>query len=418
MLHYLVLAYAFVQLPPDWVWRRASISRKIVSSTTTQIPAYGDTASGSGSRNTSASLKEAISALYSDESLLGIIQLHSNYESQITAESSNELSRASSENIVSLHDLIEETIRQQQQPRVKKEIIPPLLLEKARSIRAIASDVDGTLVSSATMRIHPRTHMAITRAIRDPNCLFFPATGRSKKGALYALGPEVEDLMMKFNVPGVYLQGLYCVDGHGNVLLETKLSHEATAVAEEVAQSHGVSIVGFDGDNLYTTEITPIVKHLSDHCGEPMPQLINAASGSENTIRLLSEHGPGLHKILLMDEDSAKLESIRPVLESLGEKYGASVTQALSTMLEWIPAGKSKANGVGAVCSSLNINPERELLALGDAENDVQMLKMAAVGLAMGNGCPLAKEAADYVMDCHCEDGAAGYALNAFFFNK
>jgi hydroxymethylpyrimidine pyrophosphatase-like HAD family hydrolase len=273
------------------------------------------------------------------------------------------------------------------------------------------------------MRIHPRTHLAIKRAIQDPNLLFFPATGRSRKGAMYALGPEVEELMTNFRVPGVYLQGLYCVDGHGNVLHESKLSYEATAMAEEVAMSYGVSIVGFDGDDLYTTEVTPVVKQLSDHYGEPMPKLIfaaaaAAASDSGKTIRLLSDHTPGLHKVMLMDEDSKKLDRIRPILERLGEQYGASVTQALSTMLEWIPAGNSKANGVLAVCSSMNIDPEKELLALGDAENDVHMLKMAAVGLAVANGCQLAKEAADYVLDYRCEDGAVGDALNAFVFDK
>jgi len=422
MLHYLVLAAcAFVQLPPDLVRGRRSIFNDVkICPLTTQVLAHSGTSntSGSGSRNASDTLKEAISTLYSTENLLDVIQLHRTYESQITAESTS--SKVVPD--VSLQDLIESTIRQQQ-PNTQKEKIPPMLLDKVRSVRAVASDVDGTLVSSSTMRIHPRTHLAIKRAIQDPNLLFFPATGRSRKGAMYALGPEVEELMTKFRVPGVYLQGLYCVDGHGNVLHESKLSYEATAMAEEVAMSYGVSIVGFDGDDLYTTEVTPVVKQLSDHYGEPMPKLIfaaaaAAASDSGKTIRLLSDHTPGLHKVMLMDEDSKKLDRIRPILERLGEQYGASVTQALSTMLEWIPAGNSKANGVLAVCSSMNIDPEKELLALGDAENDVHMLKMAAVGLAVANGCQLAKEAADYVLDYRCEDGAVGDALNAFVFDK
>jgi hydroxymethylpyrimidine pyrophosphatase-like HAD family hydrolase len=426
MLHYLVLAAcAFVQLPSDLMKGRRSILNDYkICPVTTQVLAHnGTTRGGSGSRNASETLKEAISTLYSNENLLDVIQLHRTYESQITAKttSSEVVADVSSSYGVSLQDLIESTIRQQQ-PNIKKEKLPPMLLEKVRSVRAVASDVDGTLVSSSTMRIHPRTHLAIKRAIQDPNLLFFPATGRSRKGAMYALGPEVEELMTKFRVPGVYLQGLYCVDGHGNILHESKLSYEATAMAEEVAMLHGVSIVGFDGDDLYTTEVTPIVKHLSDHCGEPMPKLIFAAtataSDSGKTIRLLSDHSPGLHKVMLMDEDSKKLDRIRPILERLGEQYGASVTQALSTMLEWIPAGNSKANGVLAVCSSMNIDPEKELLALGDAENDVLMLKMAAVGLAVANGCRLAKEAADYVLDYRCEDGAVGDALNAFIYEK
>lgn len=427
MLHYLAMiaACAFVQLPSDLVRGRRSIvnDNSRICQSTTQVLADSGTSSGSGSRNASETLKDAISTLYSNEHLLDVIRLHQTYESQIIAESSNsEIPGVGSSYGVSLQDLIENTIRQQQ-PTIKKETIPPMLLDKMGSIRAIASDVDGTLVSSSTMKIHPRTHLAIKRAIQDPKLLFFPATGRSRKGTMYALGPEVEELMTKFRVPGVYLQGLYCVDGHGNVLQESKLSYEATAVAEEVAMSYGVSIVGFDGDDLYTTEVTPIVKHLSDHCGEPMPKLIDTVasptpSDSGKTIQSLADYSPRLHKVMLMDEDSTKLDSIRPVLERLGEQYGASVTQALSTMLEWIPAGNSKANGVLAVCSFMNIDPEKELLAIGDAENDVHMLRKAAVGLAVANGCQLAKEAADYVLDYRCEDGAVGNALNALVFDK
>jgi hypothetical protein len=74
------------------------------------------------------------------------------------------------------------------------------------------------------------------------------------------------------------------------------------------AMSYGVLIVGFDGDDLYTTKVTPIVKHLSDHCGEPIPKRIFAATSSDSgkTIQLLSDHSPGLHKVMLMDEDSKK----------------------------------------------------------------------------------------------------------------
>jgi hydroxymethylpyrimidine pyrophosphatase-like HAD family hydrolase len=154
-----------------------------------------------------------------------------------------------------------------------------------------------------------------------------------------------------------------------------------------------------------------------------MPKLVSIVasptpSDSGKTIQSLSDYSSRLHKVMLMDEDSTKLDSIRPVLERLGEQYGASVTQALSTMLEWIPAGNSKANGVLAVCSSMNIDPEKELLAIGDAENDVAMLRKAAVALAVANGCQLAKEAADYVLDYRCEDGAVGNALNALVFDK
>jgi len=39
---------------------------------------------------------------------------------------------------------------------------------------------------------------------------------------------------------------------------------------------------------------------------------------------------------------------------------------------------------------------------------------MAAIGVAVGNGCPVAKAAADIVLEQHSCDGAAGLAMQHF----
>lgn len=296
--------------------------------------------------------------------------------------------------------------------------------DKILNIRAIASDVDGTLLSKR-QTIHPITRQAVKKAISMTSLnkenkkqglqFFFPATGKSRKGALDSLGIEIGSLIAEGNVPGVYLQGLYCVDGSGAVIFEQKLTAEATKAAESVALQHGVSVVGFDGDNLYTTDQTDIVIHLHEHYGEPLPQLL--LSDGEG-VRALADHQERMHKLLIMDNNLEKLSIVRPQLEAMAEEYGACVTQALPTMLEWLPLGCSKALGVSKVCEALGIDPEKELLSLGDAENDAGMLKMSAIGVAMGNGCPIAQEAADFVMEETNDDGGAGVAMELFGFGN
>jgi hydroxymethylpyrimidine pyrophosphatase-like HAD family hydrolase len=80
-------------------------------------------------------------------------------------------------------------------------------------------------------------------------------------------------------------------------------------------------------------------------------------------------------------------------------------------MLELLPEGCSKALGVQKLCEVLGVDPSTQLLALGDAENDVEMLKMASVGVAVGNGCGLAKEAADVILEETSDEGGAGIAM-------
>ena len=52
------------------------------------------------------------------------------------------------------------------------------------------------------------------------------------------------------------------------------------------------------------------------------------------------------------------------------------------------------------------INPE-EIMALGDANNDIEMLQFAGLGVAMGNSSQHVKNLADYVTDSNEENGVA-----------
>ena len=291
---------------------------------------------------------------------------------------------------------------------------------KVQSIRAIASDVDGTLLSSR-QTLHPRTKLAIKHAIdlasrKQSLDYFFLATGKSRRGALNSLGYEVENWININHMPGVYLQGLYCVDGNGNVVFEKKLSSQAIAAAEVLVSTHGISIVAYNGDALFTTKATEIVRHLHDHYGEPMPLELSTL---EKSCTKLIDYKSGFHKILLMDDNIVRLrEVIRPQLEDLAKQHNACVTQAIPTMLELLPEGCSKALGVSKVCEALKIDMSRELLAMGDAENDVGMLTNAAIGVAVGNACPKAKEAADFVMTETNDEGGAGAAMELFGFKQ
>lgn len=279
------------------------------------------------------------------------------------------------------------------------------MLNKIKNIRAIASDVDGTLLTSH-QSIHPRSRQAVLRAATDGSKLFFLATGKSRKGALNSLGVEMTSLLK--NVPGVFLQGLYCVDDKGETIFEQRLTNDAIKAVERLAKECSVSLVAYDGDNLYSTGMTDSVRELSEKYGEPTVRLLDIP---------LSEYENGFHKILLVDSDVEKLTtSVRSKLDALAEENDASVTQAVPTMLEWLPAGCSKGMGVSKLCQALGIDPSTELLAIGDAENDVGMLEMASIGVAVGNACPIASEAADFLMEETNDEGGAGAAMETFGF--
>ncbi|SEA00090.1 hypothetical protein SAMN02910384_00589 [Pseudobutyrivibrio sp. ACV-2] len=71
---------------------------------------------------------------------------------------------------------------------------------------------------------------------------------------------------------------------------------------------------------------------------------------------------------------------------------------------ELVPAGHNKATGMLTACEIVGVDPANTY-AIGDSENDLDMLTAAGVGIAMGNGTDRAKAAADYVTTAFDEDG-------------
>jgi Cof subfamily protein (haloacid dehalogenase superfamily) len=364
-------------------------------------------------------------SLYSDDDLKSLLEVHNAISDELF---DGEDSSVGSAEPFGIHDLVTNTLEKASSDLLSESFAFPKLdlnsdmRARVRKIRAIASDVDGTILSH-DQTIHPRTRFALIKSIKSATSKngkiqhFFPATGKSRKGALDSIGVEIGSMISQ-SCAGVYLQGLFCVDPEGNVIFEKKLTQDAIIAAEKLVSEYGISIVAYDGDNLYTSDQTDVVIHLSTHYGEPMPVLLPQDDANED-IRPLSSHTPLMHKLLLMDEDIDKLNNIvRPKLEELASRHDACVTQALPTMLELLPKGCSKALGVQKVCEALGINPEQDLLAIGDAENDAGMLQMAAIGVAVGNASDPARQAADYVVDLSNDKGGVGLIVENFAFEQ
>ncbi len=64
--------------------------------------------------------------------------------------------------------------------------------------------------------------------------------------------------------------------------------------------------------------------------------------------------------------------------------------------LEIVPAGQNKGTALEAMCARLDI-PLRDAVAVGDAANDIPMIRAAGIGVAMANADRSVKAAADVV---------------------
>jgi len=126
------------------------------------------------------------------------------------------------------------------------------------------------------------------------------------------------------------------------------------------------------------------------------------SSFTENIPDFALKHADQINKINMYHTSS---ESRARTLARLSH-LPLDFTFAETTSLEMTPKGVSKGSGLADLCAVLGISIE-EAIGVGDAFNDVPMLKMAGLGVAMGNSNEAAIEAADVIVADNDHDGIA-----------
>lgn len=114
-----------------------------------------------------------------------------------------------------------------------------------------------------------------------------------------------------------------------------------------------------------------------------------------------SEH-PSVYKFNIFSPDIKQRELLKgkfihlPVIMCNSEYTG----------LEISPMGVSKGTGLKRLCEYLNI-PIRSTIAVGDADNDIDILRTAGLSIAMGNGNENVKKAAKAIVRDNDNGGCA-----------
>lgn len=103
----------------------------------------------------------------------------------------------------------------------------------------------------------------------------------------------------------------------------------------------------------------------------------------------------GINKLMVFTEgDGAPLQALKAGLER--DMPEVEVSSSWVNNIEINPAGCNKGTALRALADSLGI-PMGRVMALGDNDNDVPMLRAAGYGVAMGNATPAAVAAADWL---------------------
>jgi Cof subfamily protein (haloacid dehalogenase superfamily) len=117
------------------------------------------------------------------------------------------------------------------------------------------------------------------------------------------------------------------------------------------------------------------------------------------------------NKMMVMSEPPAILE-IQKHLKSIYDGQ-LNIYPSKATYLEVMDKTGSKSNAVKFVSERMGLAPE-EIIAMGDNYNDIEMIRFAGMGVAMGNAPDDIKSYAKYVTDTNNDDGVRK-ALEKFF---
>lgn len=131
----------------------------------------------------------------------------------------------------------------------------------------------------------------------------------------------------------------------------------------------------------------------------------------DDIFELVDRENRGLDKTQALFADMSERKR---AWEELARHEDLELVGSLRYNIEVNAAGVNKGTGLVNLGSRLGIKRE-EIMAFGDGDNDTVMLKEVGFGVAMANGEPQVKEAADYITLSNEEDGVAAKRLKDLF---
>nr|WP_314844419.1 HAD family hydrolase [uncultured Microbacterium sp.] len=260
------------------------------------------------------------------------------------------------------------------------------------ALRLIATDLDGTLLTSA-VGVSPRTRAALDAA-RERGIHVVPVTARQPIG-LRTLAADAG-----FDGWALCSNGAYAVHlDDGRMLFAEELPPDTIRT---LAEALGASIPGLLFASVRDAGETFVAQHgyaqiaaLSDHKRDPrtmggvaLDEVLSAPS-----LKLVVRH-PELAPPVLYD-----------ALRAL-DLTGFEATLSGAPFLEIMAQGVTKATGLARLCQHLEID-RADVIAFGDALNDVEMLRWAGHGVAMAGSDDVVTDAADETAASNDDDGVA-----------
>lgn len=246
-------------------------------------------------------------------------------------------------------------------------------------IKLLATDLDGTLVDRQG-HIAEEDVIALRRA-RQLGVMVVVATGRMPT----VIDHFLQRIETADDEPVVGAQGAVIARRNGDILHTLTISRDIAEEGADIARKHGAIPV------FYTTHDV-IMERV-------------AFSPEEDAYWLGSHLRYEPDALGHVDDDLVKLLAVNPdenavpaLLAAFKQRFDerADVVRSWHWFVEAVNKNANKGAAIAWIANQLHIKRD-EVLAIGDAGNDVSMLNWAGHGVAPADAAPEARSAADWI---------------------
>jgi len=262
-------------------------------------------------------------------------------------------------------------------------------------IKMLVLDIDGTII---------KKDFTYSQALKDTllhlqknGVKVVIATGRMHDGAV----PLVRELGL--NTPVISYQGSMVrewKDGD-KILYSKRMSAQQASRVIDYFRSQKVHINAYSGDKLYVEQDDEHIKEYVNH------RFVNYNVLKDLKTLDLSK----LDKLLCIENDQTKMQK---VVKDLSEMFKDElyIVKSMRHYCEVTHINATKGSAIEFLCKYWGMDIS-ETMAIGDQDNDIEMIKTAGIGVAMGNATQNLKDAADFVTKSVEEDGVV-FAVEKF----
>ena len=260
--------------------------------------------------------------------------------------------------------------------------------------RLVAIDMDGTLLNDE--KTIPEKNIAALKKAAEAGVYIMVATGRPYRAAQWVL----EHIGIE--------EGLILAQG-GNIVCRYPTEEAIFCGAHETSFLLEVAEFCFEQDLFFHCMVGSEYHYPVFKPEAAVPERYFGYPGILRPLDEIAKSKPGRITIIRAAEE------VEGLIAQVRARFGgrAEIVRGGPEIIELTPPGIDKGTTLLRTAELLGIG-QQEIIAIGDSENDLAMVKAAGLGVSMLNGSGEIKAAADYITPMDNNESGVAHVVEKF----